>query len=96
MRSNDLVTYMGGLGNVLRIVTAGFIAWTALSTISTLSQLVLTVVKLASAMKDLAFFTSISTGGLTAILGVTAALASIGIGGLCLSQDGRFQFHACG
>ena len=87
---NELVTYMGGLGNVLRVVTAGFIAWTALSTISTLSQLVLTVVKLASAMKDLAFFTSISTGGLTAILGVTAALASIGIGAYAYQKMGGF------
>lgn len=74
-----LVGLMGGLGNVLKIVTAGFIAWTAMSTVATILEIVEVVNKLRIAFLAMGIAEAFASGGLSLILGAAAAVAAGGI-----------------
>jgi hypothetical protein len=69
-----LADHLGGLGNVLKIVTAGFIAWTALNIVVLLGSATEAVITLSTAMGTLASMEALATGGLSAVLGIAAAL----------------------
>jgi hypothetical protein len=71
----------GGLGNVLKIITAGFMAWTAMGIVSEIFEIVEVVMKLGKAFAFLASMEALSTGGLSAILGIAGGL---GVGAFAL------------
>ena len=81
-----IVQALGGMDKVLRLVVAGFVAWTAASTIAGIIQLVKTVLMLKDAMVMLGVSEAIATGGLSLIAaGIGAAavgtyMATSGLG----------------
>jgi hypothetical protein len=68
---------LGGLGNVLKIVGIGFAIWATAETVIKIIEVVRAVQMLAAAMRTLAIWEAIATGGTSLLLG---GLAAAGLG----------------
>jgi len=76
-----LTSAFGGLGEVMKIITAGFTAWAALGVVSSLTEIIKIVILAAKAMWALATGEAAVSGGLSAIAQIAAAAA---VGGTAL------------
>ncbi len=74
-----LSSALGGLGNVLKIITALFVGWTALNIVVLLGSAAKAVRELAAAFTEMGISEAFATGGLSLILGGAAALAAGGL-----------------
>jgi hypothetical protein len=81
-----LTDKLGGLGMVMKIVTAGFLAWTAMGVVSEISEIIKIVILATKAVWAFAAGEAAMTGGLSAVASIAGA-AAVGGAAMYMMRD---------
>lgn len=83
-----LVKMLGGLRNVMIMVTAAFAAWTAMNIVITIAAAVKAVMQLSAALMQMGIAEAFASGGMSLVLGGAAALAAGALAASIMSGSG--------